>query len=420
MGFVKQNWIESMERGWNEPDTFVCESCIEDEFLSKVVGEKATSEYCSYCDNRIEGAMVAALADVMPSIAGAMFNYFGEPGEAGLPRDSGAWVMEDRITDTYEALLTLGLSVDEELMDDICNSFTNDAWVPAVDGSWLGEHEHEVLSYSWSNFTESAKHISRYFIFQKKQEKDNDVTYRPTYTPKQVLNRIGEIIVELSLWKELPANTTFYRVRKKEGDYDLSKFTDIGPPPRNLATAGRMNPAGISYGYFSNNETTAILEMNDTTPSTYVVGKFELREPMIVVDLTDLPPLPSIFENDKSSKLNALIFLKSFVEAISTPVTKDGREHIDYVPSQIVSEFFAQVLLIDDDKKIDATIYPSSIDKGHTNLVIFPKHNINGQDDWEKMLELKDSTEVEIIDQRALEELINRKKGLTGKTKKLV
>jgi hypothetical protein len=67
-----------------------------------------------------------------------------------------------------------------------------------------------------------------------------------------------------------------------------------------------------------------------------------------------------------------LIFLEKFVEAISQPVEKDGCEHIDYVPSQVVSEYFALIFQVSRGKHLDGIVYPSAVRPGGRNLVLFP------------------------------------------------
>ncbi|ASF45484.1 RES family NAD+ phosphorylase [Methylovulum psychrotolerans] len=57
---------------------------------------------------------------------------------------------------------------------------------------------------------------------------------------------------------------------------------------------------------------------------------------------------------------------------ISKPVTKDGSEHIEYVPSQVVSEYFALVFQPAKGKNLDGILYPSSVHSGGRNLVLFP------------------------------------------------
>ena len=59
-----------------------------------------------------------------------------------------------------------------------------------------------------------------------------------------------------------------------------------------------MNPAGIPYLYAALDKTTARREigvMKRTNKSVFT-AIFALTRPLLVLDLTELPPLPSLFD----------------------------------------------------------------------------------------------------------------------------
>ena len=59
-------------------------------------------------------------------------------------------------------------------------------------------------------------------------------------------------------------------------------------------------------------------------------------------------------------------FISDFTKAIQ----RSGYEHIDYVPTQIVTEYFRHVFKIGDQINIDGIIYPSSKNEGKKAIVI--------------------------------------------------
>ena len=67
-----------------------------------------------------------------------------------------------------------------------------------------------------------------------------------------------------------------------------------------------------------------------------------------------------------------LLFLDRFVNDISQPVAKDGSEHVDYVPSQVICEYFALIYTVADSRRLDGLVYPSALLPGGRNLVLFP------------------------------------------------
>jgi hypothetical protein len=384
MGHAKSEMIEAEERGWAAQDKFVCPDCFEDEYLKEVVTKNATHTQCDYCKRNSKKNIAAELAVVVEPIAGALFAHYAEPGNAGLPRDSGEWVGEGSITDTGDALESLGLACEQELFDDIADSFMNDAWYPCADGHWLEIHEHEELRYAWEAFVIEVKHRSRYFFTRNKASSSSSPGER--YTALTLLRRIGKEVQRLGLVKSITQGTNVYRVRRTIEGKQLNGFDELGPPPEAKASAGRMNPAGISYFYLAFESGTALAEVLPNPPCHAALALFETSVDFRVLDLTVLPPTPSIFDSNRREERSVLIFLDRFIAAISKPVSKDGREHIDYIPSQIVSEYFAQVLQVRGEQQLEGMVYPSSLRPGGKNLVLFPVRDES--DAWGRMVSL--------------------------------
>jgi hypothetical protein len=320
--------MESEERGWDAPEKHVCKDCVSDPYLKEIVEDNLVEEVCDYCGAEAEddGPPIAAPVEcILGPIAAALFRHYADPSAASVPWDEGAYIGADNIEGTEGALFDLQLDCHEDLFEDIAGSFHNTDWYPCAGGFWLNEHKHTELMYSWENFVEQVKHRSRFFFG----------------TPK-LLEQIGEMAQELDLIKTLPAHTNLYRVRRVKAGGSYTTFEDMGPPPPEAASAGRMNPAGISYFYLAFEDETAIAEVIPSAPAQVAVATFQSKTDLVVLDLSKLPVLPSIFNESSADQRETLLFLHGFVDAITARVAKDGREHVDYVPSQVVSEFFAQ------------------------------------------------------------------------------
>lgn len=383
MGRAKHEWIEAQERGWAAPDTFVCAECVADDFLAGIVEESAIETECSYCHETSDSPIAAPVENIMDYVASAFFRHYAEPSGAGLPRDSGEWVGEELITHTEDAMLSFGWGCSDELFEDICSSFYNDAWFPCANGHWLGTQEHQRRKYAWTAFAEKTKHKTRYFFTNSRSldEVDDD-----GYQPENILTLIGHDIEKFNLLKEIEPGCEIFRVRETVSDNCFTSFDELGPPPPYLASAGRMNPPGISYGYFAFQKRTAVLEVIGSPPTSLNLASFKVLKPLLAVDLTVIPCPPSIFDTDSKLERDALIFMSEFVKSISSPVAKGGRQHIDYVPSQIVSEYIGQVLEVLEGRKVDALIYGSTLNPGGVNVVIFPPKSV--LDSWKSILEL--------------------------------
>ena len=123
-----------------------------------------------------------------------------------------------------------------------------------------------------------------------------------------------------------------------------------------------MSPAGIPMFYGAFDEKTVRAELYDPTKRSQIitVGIFETARHFKVVDLTRLPDLPSLFDTNNRHKRAALRFLEGFVRDLSAPIIKDGQEHIEYVPSQIVTEYFRKVFRTVRGEPVHGLIYQSS------------------------------------------------------------
>src|SRR5262249_2521100 len=143
---------------------------------------------------------------------------------------------------------------------------------------------------------------------------------------------------------------------------------DIGPPPPERAAANRMSPAGISIFYGATDRVTAIAEAGAHAAHRYVVtGEFTPRRPIQLIDLTSLPEPPSIFDAAGHGEFFVLRFLHKFIHDITLPVELDGREHIDYVPTQVFTEYFRYAF----PGGVDGLMFPSAQGPGKNVAVFF-------------------------------------------------
>src|SRR3546814_2823176 len=80
------DWMEAEERGWSGVDKVVCSGCVDDSALKRVVRDAARSGRCDYCGNRRKVAAVEALQE---AVYAAVWTYYHEPTDAGVPWDRG-------------------------------------------------------------------------------------------------------------------------------------------------------------------------------------------------------------------------------------------------------------------------------------------------------------------------------------------
>ena len=382
MGIEKNAMIEAEDRGWRIPEGYVCPDCVDDEYLKDIIRDNACRRECDYCGRRTRKHSAAPIAEIMEPIGNTVFTWFDNPEEAG-----GFWDSEDNnyygidAIDTSEMLESIPLECNEKLFEDIADAFVNNQWVETANGSIYGSHPHELMSYAWERFAEIVKHESRYFFQQtsssienEEDEEDEDQFARQeNYNPANFLPTLGKLAIKLRLLTTLPISETLFRARpKKEGEFFDLNGKELGSALKK-ASAGRMNPAGIGYMYLAFEQDTALTEIRQSNQLLQAaIGRFETQREIQVLDLTNPPEKPSIFDVQRHDELVGLFFIDEFVKEIIKPVAKDGSEHIEYVPSQVVSEYFALVFRLQNGKPLDGIKYPSAVRKGCHNLVLFP------------------------------------------------
>ncbi|MGL1932211.1 MAG: RES family NAD+ phosphorylase [Desulfotalea sp.] len=97
------------------------------------------------------------------------------------------------------------------------------------------------------------------------------------------------------------------------------------------------------------------------------------------------------FDETGHTERELIYFLSDFVRQVSEPIKKNGQEHIEYVASQIISEFFTKEFKTSHDERLDGLMYPSSIRPGGINVVLFPPEN-----EFKDLVSLKSAKEVNI------------------------
>jgi len=118
--------------------------------------------------------------------------------------------------------------------------------------------------------------------------------------------------------------------------------------------------------YAAESRETAFAELQ--TSSAHI-GEFRLLRDLTILNLGDLPPVPGIFSGAERFERLALRFLDDFQQDIAKPVTRDERTHIEYIPTQVVTEYFRHYGV--EGKAINGIRYPSTVDEGGKNIVLF-------------------------------------------------
>ena len=125
--------------------------------------------------------------------------------------------------------------------------------------------------------------------------------------------------------------------------------------------------------YGAEEASTALVETADPAADigrrlTY--GMFKCLRPLALLDLFDLSALPSYFAQDRRGEWDEVSFLRRFAAEVAKPIRRDGRSHVEYVPTQAFTEFVRFQMRRKPNGGIDGIRYRSSRD-GKPCVVLF-------------------------------------------------
>ena len=211
-----------------------------------------------------------------------------------------------------------------------------------------------VGRYNWDVFVESIKEKYRFHtdIFRKK-----------------ILKDYCKYLVRV-----IKTGDTFYRARisGKEG-YPLK---EMGAPPKDIVSSGRINPRGMSYLYLANSKMTTVHETRASLHDYICIAEFRAVTDIKVIDLTGLDKI-SVFFPDLDYDFHAINrgHLKRINDEIAKPVRANDSE-LEYLPTQYICDYIKSIPSDPGEEGAYAGImYKSTMVLDSYNLAIFNPAN---------------------------------------------
>ena len=349
----------------------VCHACIGDEFLAKQVEEEGTREECTYC--RATNTAFT-LADLSNRIHRVLEEHFMPVPQADLTEQSRQGSDDAETVIVRVAGIEQGIAAD--VRENLFNRLAQTANVVEgeensyIDGMLYVETEVNPSGHrlAWWDFKEEIRSRARFFgattaatlgsIFK-------DLSSLGTVRGKPVVREI----------KPGDRDSSFWRARTAHSESELQSILEslssqLGPPPSDKATAGRMNAEGIPVFYGALEEETCVSEVRAPVGSFVVLVKFDLLSPISVLDLEALSNPDSEFSHfdpDYIEKRSRERFLKEFIGEMSRPVMPH-EEAREFIATQIVSEYLANRV----DPSLHGIIFSSAqTGNGGRNIVLF-------------------------------------------------
>jgi hypothetical protein len=369
MGYEKERQIQQWEQGWSFSDRDICYLCLSEPTLREFVKDRADRTNCDFCNRQHRKNVAVEFNSVMELIGDAIRQYYS------IASDTLSYDREDErymgsTYDTCDVLDDLGWPSDNEsVVEEIVDCLGHETWCDRHPYSLDGVERYDS---SWEQFCETVKHKVRYFFSNVEEDK-----YSETIPVPDMLKTIKELTERADMIVTLDPAQPYYRVRHHAKDNPCATWRELGSPPPDRAMASRMSAAGISVFYAGLDMDTARAETTlRSKPGWMFTGaQWTSTRPLRVLDLSRRPELPSVYATARYDR-DDLVFLRNFVESVSQPVIPDDRVHIDYVPTQIVTEFFRHSRA-EGEQKIDGIVYPSAQCKGRSIVIFASNDDIN-------------------------------------------
>lgn len=381
MGWVKNHMMEMQDNGdWPSSalaDKYVCTCHFRDKYLNGIIELYAKQGTCSYCGKH---HTVCDMKTMCEQIVWKIGLYFKPLDEAGLYlansfyddeqevipgfKRIGEYVVPNELTyyDSVEKLMD-GLDLitdDDNLNEDIQSCFSTEQWI----SSDIYDEDRSVkYANQWDRFVDTVTHRGR-FTFLATPEFRNIIQENKTKSD-DILSVLSDLIIEQGLVNTLAKGTKLYRARKVDDVKAEYGFNDITSPPEHFAFPNRMSPAGISMFYASFEKDTAKNECVGGDSAGLIVGTFETAKDLRVIDLTSIPEQSFWVNNWQENQ-----FLHHFNENITKRVDPEDTNHLQYIPTQVFTEFLRYMFVAEDGQHVDGLIYGSSKTR-EKNIVLF-------------------------------------------------
>lgn len=348
----------------------VCKDCVCDLALAEFIMANTSSDHCNYCGRKSKTPFACDLGLVVEFMAETIKEEWTDPANE-LPYESREGGYQGEVLNAYELLEEVGFEpVSSDLFDDVCSWFSGQDWCR---DDYFAATPSERHQFGWNSFCREVKHSRRYTFWSSLD--DGHPEYHPDHLPPgKMLSEVEEVISDLGLVREFPVGTEFWRAQRHQETQTLPLPPRLTSPPLEKATQpNRMSPAGIPMFYGAEDCDTAILEIagREADPGySATAGVFQSLRPLHLLDLIFMGKSVSYFAPHGRTWRHRSKFLRYFSREVSKTIRRDERQHIEYVPTQVFTEYVRHQMRTSEDSPIDGIRYASSI-SGRPCYVLF-------------------------------------------------
>lgn len=350
-------------------EAFLCSNHIDDYAISVFIDGSGNVGFCNYCGSKSN--VVVSLEELVEFINKGLGFFFDDAGN-NMSFESAEGGYHGAPTFEFEELLEQAIGydeIDENLRADILAAF--DPLKVWCEEDPYGDRQDRALTYSWKDFKQKVK-AQGYVPGQVSQIAIGSAD--PVF---QILSDLGQMVNDLKLFREIPRGSIFFRCRHHKPSEPVTCAADMVSPPVQFAVMpNRMSPAGTSMFYCAFDKLTSHAETVQFSSAgmVYKIAVFRGKRDFRVLDLSMLPPVPSMFDEVKHRDFFPIVFLRDFIHDFSADVKRSGNPAVEYVPTQLVTEYFKEVYQFIFHDHVDGIVYPSSKNPGGNACVLFLDH----------------------------------------------
>ena len=330
-----------------------CENCFKDKLLRSYISQNSTTTgTCTICNSEEQNLILfKELEDkFIPLI-----EPYSTCSELGIDKSKGKPYHEQIIED-WSGLFKIGdiskvkLILDSIFGDLIATGMGIFKENVVVERKYNPTEEEIPFDEKfWDKFKDEIKHENRFFLQNR--------------IDAELLTRL---LVNNSLNTIYTKGKILFRARISDREGHL--IERMGKPPKELASAGRANPTGISYLYLSSNLDTTLYEVRAAIHDFVSVAEFKILEDINTLNLYKVTERSPFDNEDIASYLVHKEYLIRLENELKKPVRRQD-SLLDYLPTQYLTEFVKI-------NGFDGLQFGSSLHEGGINIVLFDDNKV--------------------------------------------
>ena len=358
----------------------VCHRCVRDTYLATEIVRGGQLRTCTYCVERRQSFTLDELADRIHDVVIEHFRLTPDhPVDVDEFIDIAMGRDWERKGCPPTDLVAEIAGLEEAIAEDVVSLLSEEHSYSAVRGGGENPYSTEAAYEAngpdtgpfrtiWDSVPNSIRHRSRFFNADAETALD-----RLFADLAEFRTTMGELVIQV-IDPEVES-TPIWRARRGTSESQVKSIlanpeSELGPPPPEHATAGRMNAAGIPVFYGALDPDTCIAEIRPPVGRFVVVGQFDLLRPVRLLDVNLLQNVAietTYFEPAYTDRSNRVAFLTQLALELTKPVVPED-ETTEYLSTQLIAEYLAHRV----NPRIDGIIFRSSqTDPAGHNLVLF-------------------------------------------------